>query len=307
METVLLAGGSGKIGTLLAQTLIQNGFKVIILTTHKHKIKQSTNQLRYALWDTDNQLITPNTIEQCDYIINLAGAGIADKRWTEKRKALLLNSRVNSCQTICAALKLKQHKVKQVIQGSASGYYGFNTSSEYFTELSANGQDFLSQVCKHWEEAIKPVEDLGIPLTIIRTGIVLSANGGAFKEFSKTLKWGIASILGNGRQLISWIHEEDICGIFLHTLQQQLSGIFNGVAPVSVTNEALTLAIAKEKSKFYVPLKTPATLLKLALGQLSEPLLNSNAVSADKILKSGYTFKYPNITLAIKNLKKEPK
>lgn len=302
MNTILITGGTGLVGNALTKALLSKGYSVIILT--RQKDKQSTvPNLSFAHWDIENMTIDELVFAQVSYIIHLAGAGIADKRWTEKRKQEIIDSRVNSGKLLVQSLKNIPNKVQAVISASAIGWYGADPelpNPNPFKEDDKPGADFLGTTCKLWEESTKPVIEMGIRLMHVRTGIVLSKNGGALKEFIMPLKFGVAAILGNGKQVISWIHIDDLVSVFITAINdEKMKGAYNAVAPHPVSNKALTLALAKARGKFYLPVHIPSFLLKLIVGEMSVEVLKSATVSAGKLLATGFQFNYNNIEGAL--------
>ncbi|HEV2479371.1 MAG TPA: TIGR01777 family oxidoreductase [Puia sp.] len=319
MSTILVTGGTGLIGTALTALLIENGHRVIILSRRASAAKgglapgqpgpghslQAHPEL--AQWDPSTGTIDAAAISQADYIINLAGAGVADKRWSGKRKKEIEESRVASCATIVKALREQPNNVRAVISSSAIGWYGPDPSipnPHPFEETAPADAAFLGETCRRWEDAISPVEGLGKRLVIIRTGIVLSKKGGALKEFMKPVRMGVAAILGGGRQVVSWIHIDDLCRLFLHAIgQESWHGPYNGVAPYPVDNRTLMLALARRlKGRYFVPVYIPAIFLKWALGEMSIEVLKSTTVSAGKARSAGFQFLYPTIEPALDQL-----
>lgn len=306
MQTILITGGTGMVGKALTQHLVALGYKVIILT---RKWQESTHpQISYAVWDISSQTIDESAIAKSDAIIHLAGAGVADKRWTTKRKKEILESRTKSSQLLVKALQNTNHSIKTFISASAIGWYGDDQSknkSTPFLEDDAAYNDFLGATCKAWEESVAPIEAFGIRLVKCRIGIVLANAGGAFKEFIKPFKFAIAPILGSGKQIISWIHIDDLCSIFIHALQQEkMHGVYNAVAPHPVSNAALIAAIKQNHTSFVLKIKVPSFLLKIMLGEMSVEVLKSCTVSSNKIQHTGFHFTYPTVKMAVKQLMK---
>jgi uncharacterized protein len=303
MSTILITGGTGLVGSALTDLIIQRGHKVIILSRSP---KQSHHQdISYATWSISKQSIDESAISKVDYIVHLAGAGVADKRWTDARKKEIRDSRTESSALIVEALKEIPNKVKAVVSASAIGWYGSderlaNNSTE-FTEAMQADESFLGETCKAWEESITPIEALGKRLVKLRLGIVLSAKGGALKEFIKPIKFGVAAVLGDGKQVISWIHIEDLCRMFLQAIDdEQMKGVYNAVAPEPVTNQQLVVTLAKKlKGGFYIKAHVPAFVLKTMLGEMSIEVLKSAKVSAEKIKHAGFNFNYPTISAAV--------
>ncbi|MBI3717460.1 MAG: TIGR01777 family protein [Sphingobacteriales bacterium] len=248
MPTVLIAGGTGLVGTALTEYLLQKNYFVTILTRSAAKPGQHPN-LRYAQWNTDTQTMDAAALAEADYIVNLAGAGVADKRWTKARKKEIQLSRVSSGQLITKSLKEISNKVKAIINASAIGYYGADPTipnDKPFVEIDKTDTQFLGETCKLWEESVEGIKELNIPLIKLRIGIVLSNEGGALKEFKKPLQFGIAAILGSGKQMISWIHLTDLCRMIEYAmLHEKMEGVYNAVAPKPVKNKTLTVELGK--------------------------------------------------------------
>lgn len=304
MSTILITGGTGLVGTALAKALNEKGNTVIILS--RRLITSANPLIKYAQWDVDKGTIDKDAVQQTDYIVHLAGANVAEKRWTAGRKKEIVDSRVKSGELIVNALKEIPNKVKAVISASAIGWYGADAqipNSIPFLETDPPAPDFLGTTCQKWEGAIQPVRELDKRLVILRTGIVLSNDGGAFTEFKKPLKFRVATILGNGKQIISWIHIDDLVQMYLYAMENEnINGIYNAVAPAPVSNKTLIQAIGAASGKLYFCVHVPTFALKLALGEMSIEVLKSTTVSAKKIEASGYPFLFPTITEAVDNL-----
>ncbi len=306
MANVLITGGTGMIGQRLTTILINNGYTVTLLT-RKVPVQQPMKDVTYALWDFVSGYIDKDAIANADYVIHLAGAGVADERWTEQRKKIISDSRTKSGQLLVDTLSTTNNQVKAVISASAIGWYGPDTEqscSNGFIEKSVANSDFLGKTCVDWEKSVQPFKGLGKRLAIIRIGIVLSNTGGALVEFRKPLVGGVAAILGSGEQMISWIHLDDLCNLFLYVLEnKKLEGVFNAVADNPVTNKELTLTLAKlMRGRWFLPIHVPEFLLKLILGEMSIEVLKSTTVSNQKIKETGFEFTYPTIQPALDNL-----
>jgi uncharacterized protein len=307
MANVIITGGTGLIGKALTRLLLDKGYEVTIIS---RKMPETESPgIHYACWNIHQQTIDSDAIKKADFIIHLAGAGVADKRWTNKRKKEILESRIMGSKLILKALTEIPNKVKAVLCASAIGWYKHSEKGDLEPDLPSIETDspdkgFLGETCHQWEMAIDSVTKLNKRLVKFRTGIVLSNDGGAFPKFKRPLKFGIAAILGSGRQKISWIHIEDLCRIYLEAMQNdQFSGVYNAVAPKPVDNKTFVLSLAKEiKGKFFLPIYVPSFLLKILLGEMSIEILKSNFVSASKIKATGFQFLYPGIESALTNL-----
>jgi uncharacterized protein (TIGR01777 family) len=302
MSTILITGGTGLIGTALTTLLKEKGHRVLILSREPGPDNPDSFQ-----WDHNKGFIDPAAIRQADFIVHLAGAGVADKRWSKKRKEEIVESRTKTAALLVRALKDLPNRVQAVISASGIGWYGPDPTipnPRPFEEADPADGDFLGETCRLWEEAITPVTGLGKRLVILRTGLVLSKKGGALAEFRKPIRMGTAAILGSGRQVMSWIHMDDLCRIYCEAIDQNnWSGVFNAVAPHPVDNRALTLALAKQlKGRYFVPVYVPTFLLKLIVGEMSIEVLKSTTVSANKIRSAGFQFIYPSLDGALTDL-----
>ena len=312
MATVLITGGTGLIGSALANELLNRSYDVIILTRSPEKYS-NTSRLNYAKWDIEKQAIDRDAVTKADYIIHLAGEGIADKRWTLKRKRQIAESRTKSSALLIKALQANVNKVRAVVSASAVGWYGSTslnpgekgTEKNPFDENDPAAEDFLGTTCKEWEASIDPVISLGKRLVKFRTGIVLSKEGGAIKEFQKPLRFGIATILGNGKQIVSWIHIDDLVRLYIFAIgSERLNGVYNAVSPRPVTNKKLILQLARTmRGKFFVPIFVPSFILKTVFGEMSIEVLKSAKVSCRKLKGEGYTFLYPSLVAALHHVK----
>lgn len=305
MANILITGGTGMVGRALTQVLIANGHEVAILT--RNPTSSNHPNISYYQWDIPNGTIDPQAIGQADHIIHLAGAGVADKRWNKARKKEILDSRVQSGELLVHALKTIPNKVQSLVSASGIGWYGPDTAKNLdkgFMEDAPADKDFLGETCRLWEKAITPVEALGKKLVIFRFGIVLSNDGGAMIEFKKPVKFGIATILGSGKQIISWIHIKDLCNLLVQAMEDAaFSGIYNAVAPETVTNKAFMLTLAKKmKGSFFLPIYIPAFFLKLVLGEMSVEVLKSAKVNSFKIQSAGFKHAYPTVDQALEEL-----
>ena len=300
MSTVLITGGSGLVGRALSHLLKEKGYRVIVFS-------RNPAGPNMAHWDPSKGTYDAAAIAAADHIIHLAGAGVADKRWSGKRKQEIVESRTHSSALLAKALKEIPNKVRSVISTSAIGWYGPDPAipnEQPFEESTPANEEFLGETCRLWEDAIHPVTALGKRLVILRVGIVLSKEGGALAEFRKPVKRGVAAILGSGKQMISWIHVEDLCRLYLHAMEnEQWQGVYNAAAPQPVNNKTLTLALAKRiKGRYFVQVYVPSFLLKILLGEMSIEVLKSTTVGSKKVRREGFNFLYPSIDTALADL-----
>ncbi len=294
MENVLITGGTGLIGSALTVLLEKEGYNVRILSRNP----MAKNQFK---WNLKDQYIDDKAFENLHHIIHLAGAGIADKRWTPKRKQVIIDSRVNSVELLFSKTESSQIDLKTFVSASGIGYYGAVTSDHIFIETDEAENDFLGQVCKVWEEAVLQFESINIPTTILRTGIVLSANGGAIEK----MKTPIVSPLGSGHQYMPWIHIDDLCQLYLSAIQGKIKGIYNAVAPEYQTNKSFSKKLSKSLGRPYIPFGVPAFGLKTIFGELAIIPLTGSRISCEKLINDGFEFKYPKLSEAFENLFKK--
>ncbi len=298
MPTILIGGGSGLIGMRLSQLLQQKGYDVI----HLSRTSDLTAPFPRYVWDVSKGTIDEMAIMKADYVINLAGAGIADWFWTKSRKKLIIESRVRSMDLLRNSFSRLGKFPKAFISASATGFYG-DRGAEWLDENAAPGTGFLSESTQAWEKSAWEMEPLGIRLVTIRTGIVLSMNGGALPKFVLPQKFFVGSYFSDGKDYYSWIHIDDLCNIYVAGIEnQQMRGIYNGVAPNPATNFQLTKAIAEARQQKVIMLGIPAFMLRLAMGELADALLTSARVSSKKIEESGFEFKFTDPVAALKDL-----
>jgi uncharacterized protein (TIGR01777 family) len=297
MQTILITGGTGMVGQSLTNFLLAKGYYVIVLTRQQ---KQSSRaHFSFAQWDLNKGWIDPAAIAAADYIIHLAGEGVADKRWTAARKKAILDSRVNSSALLVKTLKENPNKVKAIVAASAIGWYGpDNEKSKQsgFVETDPVDSSFLGDTCQQWEESMHPIKAMGIRLVTVRIGIVFNKMGGALAEFMKPAKLGAAAILGDGQQMVSWIHQQDLNRLMLFALETE------PVAPDPVNNAILTKAIAQRFHTWAIPFHVPSFILKIMLGEMSVEVLKSAKVSASKIIAAGFSFDYASMDEALDDL-----
>jgi len=304
MPVVLISGGTGLIGSRLTHHLIERGYDIIILTQQKNRLAENS-KITYSYWNVEKEIIDKKAVLSADHIVHLAGAGVMDHKWTTDYKKKILESRTKSAELIVNCLKENEHHVKTFVSASAIGYYGADEKilerKDGFIESDLPSQDFLGETCLLWEASVEPVTALGTRLVKLRTGIVLSKKGGALKEFKKPLRFGIATVFGNGKQVVSWVHIDDLCRMYCEAMENKyLHGSYNAVAPEPVSQKELMLLLAnKMRNKFFTAVHVPVFILKLFLGKRSIEILKSATVSDRKIKATGFTFLYPSIESAL--------
>lgn len=297
-NNILITGASGLVGTRLTELLLMKGYSV----SHLGRSRKE-GQVKSFVWNLDEFVIEPEALKDINTIIHLAGAGVVDKRWTGNRKKEILESRIKSSALLYKELKNRQYPLASFISASAIGYYGFDDNDNLLTEQSMPGNDFLADVTKKWEEEVDQINSLGTRVVKLRIGIVLSEKGGVLKEMVKPIKLFVGSPLGTGRQNVSWIHLDDLCGMFIKAVEDnQLHGTYNATGPYAVTNREMTEAIAKILNKPLFMPAIPAFMLKLIMGEMADIILGGNKVSSEKIQREGFKFQYTNLEEALENL-----
>ena len=301
MHTIGITGGTGFIGQHLTALLVSKGYDVVIFT--RSAARKTDKHVTYAHWDVEKRTCDINPLKELDAVVNLAGEGLADKRLTDKRKQLIIDSRVKSTEFLLGKLREYSPHCKTLVSASAIGYYGPDREGAVpFTETAAPYTDFLGDTCRLWESASQKGNEF-LRTVIIRMGIVLGKDGGAYPRFARPVSLGIMPILGPGTQMVSWIAIDDLARLFLYALEHdEISGTYNAVAPDPVSQWLLIRTIAKVKGGIRIPTHIPAFVLEILLGEMSSEVLKSCTVSAQKTLGSGFTFHYADITSAIQVL-----
>ncbi len=288
------------VGSHITKLCHQKGFKVNYLTTSKDKIEDQP-EYKGFYWNIENREIDENCFKNVDAIIHLAGADIA-KRWTSSYKKEIIASRTQSAHLLWETLKNSGFKIPRFISASAIGIYPGSLEKLYFEDDKTVDDSFLGEVVVLWEASADKFKNLGMEVAKIRIGLVLAREGGALPKLRDPVSFNVGTAFGSGKQWQSWIHIEDLAGIFLHILENKLSGVFNGVAPNPVTNEEMMKEIAAQLNKSIWLPNVPAIALKVALGEMATVLLSSQLVSSDKIEKAGYEFRYKKLMKALEDL-----
>jgi uncharacterized protein (TIGR01777 family) len=302
---VLISGGTGLVGQRLTDILLQKGYTVSYLTRNKKgfaTFQKGNASIKLYAWNIKENFVEEEAIQKADYLVHLAGAGVADEKWTPLRKKEILESRTLSTQLLVDKINTIPNQIQAFVSASAIGYYGLDTGNTWqYENMESQAKDFLAEVVKAWEDAIFKTKE--VRTVAIRIGVVLSKKGGALEKMAQPIRLYTGAALGSGLQYVSWIHIDDLCNIFIKALEdKQMSGIYNGVAPNPVTNEVLTKTIGKVLNRPILPVNVPAFALKLMLGEMAGIVLGGNRVSSEKIEKTGYSFKFKEINEAIKDL-----
>ena len=292
---ILITGGTGFIGQTLCHRLLDLDHELIVLSRRPEQVSKLCGDAVAAISNLDDL----PTDESIDAIINLSGEGIADARWTRRRKQKLLDSRIDITEQLIAYVAKAKHKLSIMISGSAVGYYGNNYDTEH-DEITDNPDDFAQQLCKKWEAAAEPVKDHGVRLCILRTGLVIGKDGGFVKRMLLPFKLGLGGRLGDGNQWMSWIHKDDLIAIIEMLLTSpDLEGNFNATAPEPVTNAEFSLCLAKNLNRPAI-FPVPAIVLKLLLGEMSELLLGGQKVIPENLMEQNFRFQFESLDSALK-------
>ena len=302
---VLITGATGLVGSALTELCHNDDIIVHYLTTSKDKIK-NTPSYKGFYWNTKTDELDEACFDGVETIIHLAGASIA-QRWTPENKKAIFESRITTARLIYSALSRKRKNndtltIKHFISASAVGGYPSSLTKTYDESYPEYAKGFLGEVVEEWEKAALEFQRLDIKTSRVRTGVILDKEQGALPKLMQPIKYGAGAPLGSGKQWQSWIHIEDMAGIYFYILKNKLSGIYNGVAPNPVTNKELTEAVADQLNKPLILPKVPKFALKLMLGNMVAVVLESQKVSASKIKKNGYDFKYKKIDEALNDL-----
>lgn len=298
MAVLLIAGGTGLIGKRLLENH-SGSFSEIRLLSRRPGTEGGVK--RFA-WDPAAGTYDPMAFVGVDLILNLAGAGIADKPWSEDRKREILKSRTDSLATLLKAVRETGAKPRLVLTASATGFYG-DRGAEWVDETSAPGgkDSFLASTCVAWEKAAEGFTAAGFPLAVLRIGIVLSMKGGALPKMLLPLHAGVSNYFGNGEQYVPWVHIDDICRQIVWILEGTRTGIWNGVAPEPSSSKEMARALARVKGA-WLTAPVPAFALRLALGDMSETVLTGARVSAERSRKEGFSWRFASLEAALRDL-----
>ncbi|WP_409284491.1 TIGR01777 family oxidoreductase [Pseudomonas protegens] len=291
---ILLTGGTGLIGRALCRYWQAQGHQLSVWTRHPEKVAALCGPQVRAIRTLQELDQTP-----LDAVINLAGAPIADRPWTHKRKALLWSSRIALTETLLAWLESREHKPRVLVSGSAVGWYGDGGERELSEDSPPVNEDFASQLCIAWEETAQRAEAMGVRVALVRTGLVLSAEGGFLSRLLLPFKLGLGGPIGSGRQWMPWIHIDDqIALIDFLVHQDEARGPYNACAPKPVRNREFAKSLGRVLHRpALMPL--PAFVLRLALGELSLLLLGGQRAVPARLLEAGFTFQFTDLSAAL--------
>lgn len=294
--TVLIAGGTGFIGARLTEMLRQEGYSVRLLS-------RSPKGQDQFFWDPSKRELEIAAMQDLDFLVNLAGEGIADKRWTASRKKKLVESRVQGANLLHRKLEILNSRPKVYISASGIGYYGNSGEQSMQEDDLPTDEGFMVECCQKWEDAAGQMSDLSIRTVIFRIGVVLGKEGGALAEILRPLRFGLGVYFGSGKAWWSWVHRDDVCKAIIWAMEHpETEGIYNLVAPVPVRSKDLVRSIVRARKQWALFLPAPAFLLRLIFGEMSAAILNSNRVASEKLTRSGFEFQWPELNAALRSI-----
>lgn len=293
-QKVGITGGTGLVGTALVKLLRETGYQVIVFTRSKNK-KGTDPGIQYSYWNWKKKIIDGDLLRSCDYVIHLAGAGVMAHRWTWAYRKEIRNSRVVRGSLIVETLKAAPAKTRVLLGASAIGYYGADINIKtQFIETTPPAKDFLGTVCHDWEQSLQPAAE-NIRTCFIRTGIVMSRNGGIFPRLRKLFRFLWVPIPGSGFQKISWIHITDLCRLYIYCMQNdQVEGPVNACAPQPILLYQLMELMNKCLKKYCIFFHIPPFMVRMVKGRRAGEILKSTTVNCERIIHYGFRFKYNN-------------
>ncbi len=298
-KKILITGGSGLVGSLLTKKLVEKGYQV----SHLSRRNGQKDGINIYKWDIQNKQIDPAAFDGVTHIVHLAGAGVADERWTPQRKQIIRSSRIDSALLLFDQVRKHNLSLEGFISASAIGIYGNNDGKVVFDETSPHASDFLAQVVVDWEKAVENFNDIGIRTALLRIGVVLAKEGGALQKIAQPIRYGIGAPLASGNQYMSWIHINDLVDMFVMAIEnEKISGPYDAVAPNPVTNKEFTKITAEVlKKPLWLP-NVPSFVLKLMLGEMASIVTGGSRVSDKKIRETGFNPKFTEAKEAILDL-----
>ncbi len=302
MKTILITGGSGLIGRPLAKLLKNKGYRLILLSRGS---SLPENYDAVFTWDAEKKSFDPQALDGVTGIIHLAGAGIADKRWTDKRKKEIVESRTEPLKALHEALRKRGQRIECLVSGSAVGWYGAQLNSVLCTEDLPSAEDFMGETCRLWENAAYSFGDCCSRIVSIRTGIVLDSYGGVLPPLLSAVRLGLGAPLGSGKQQMPWIHRNDMVAVFANAIENEgYIGSINATATEDCTNYEFTKVLSRIMKRPFWPIGVPAFFLKLILGEMSAIVLGGSRISNAKLRKLGFRFEFSNLHDALAALLK---
>lgn len=299
MAVILISGGTGLVGRALTDKLILDGHEVRLLSRNP----TFGISVKSFYWNIKKNEIDEKAFEGINHIVHLAGAGIAAERWTAARKKEIIDSRVKSMKLITSIVIKKNIHLTSFVGASAVGFYGMTTSENIYQETHDAGNDFLSEACVQWEDSYNDVKNFSSKTSILRTGVVLSNQGGALKRLGPLFKSGLGSAIGSGKQYLPWIHIDDLVSVYIKALfDPTYNGIYNAVSSEHLTNKQFSEGLAKALSKSFFMPNVPDFALKIILGKMADILLKGSRVSNQKLTDSGFHFRFPTLNGALKEI-----
>ena len=295
--SVLITGATGLVGSRLTELLLAKGHTV----SHLGRSKKSGNVPSFV-WDVRKGEIDPTAFQGAQAIVHLAGASVGEKRWTPKRKREILESRTKSSALIYETLKKNPGEVTTVVSASAIGFYGNTLGNEVYSEEHRPGTDFLAGVVDAWEKEVERITSLAKRVVKLRIGIVLSEHEGALQQMAKPVRMFVGSPLASGNQIVSWIHVDDLCEMFIKAIEDQtMRGTYNAVAPRPVSNREMTKVIARILKRPLLLPSVPGFVLHVVWGEFADAVIKGSTISSEKIQKTGFKFKFPELEGALKD------
>lgn len=294
MKKILIAGGTGFVGKHLISFLAEKGYSINVLT--RKQGSNSSGNIQFFQWDIEKEYIDKKAFENVDTIINLTGANIGEKRWTEKRKSEIINSRIKSIDLLYRYVSEDNFNINTFVSSSAIGFYGAVTTNEIFKETSKSGNDFLASVCQIWENTAMKFNDLGIRTVILRKGVIIGKDGGICQKLSPLAKLGFNVSLGSGKQYLPWIDIRDLVSLYEFILSNsKISGIYNTVSSEQITMNDFSKTLLKSFDKKSIFPNAPAFIIRLLFGKMSAMLLEGSRVSNEKLKGIGFSFEFDTI------------
>lgn len=295
MSKILITGGTGLIGNQLTKQLVEAGH----IVSHLSRSPGSNDQVKTYFWDPENGKIDDTALAGVDSIIHLAGARINEERWTDDRKKIILDSRIQSSALLFDACKRNNIRLKHFVSASAIGWYPLILSEELYDEESPAGSGFLADVCKAWEESADQFNEIADRVAKLRIGLVLTKEDGALTQISRPISFYLGAGLGSGKQYMSWIHLTDVCHMFMHVLDKNLSGVYNAIGPEQTRNQDFMQTVADVMDKPIILPNIPEFVIHIIFGPSAEMVLRGVPLSSKKIMDTGFEFEYPTLTSAL--------